>query len=549
LVFLFLLKSHSFFFTPISTLTSTTIIMELSGLPLMVVIPLGITLTLFFLLQALSCRKIDSREPPLVRLAIPYLGAPVGMVAGGGKWLRDLAINTNIPIFTIAMPGSRMYIVSDPGLAAAVQRNKNLSFSPLIPEATQRILGLDQETVRLVKKNLNREDNIRGFIPELHDMVYGYMAPGESLDELSATASRELAKLVNDYAVQVRESNGQQIQMSLLAFCQSFVTIATARFLYGPENPIDTDPKNESAFWDFDHGLGLLLVNFVPSITAPKAFKGRERLAANLHIYLRNGDYKRASQLVQNRVEISLRHGWKIDMLARAEVSFLFAGIVNTAITSFWLILHIFARPQLLAEIREELTTAFGNIRMDHSQSFDATKIRNECPLFMSVFRETLRVGSENSSTRIVMADTMLADQYFLKKDSVLQIVGGAMHVDERIWGPDAREFNPYRFTNESLKAREKIHPAAWRSFGGGATLCPGKSDMCNWVPDVERSHVGRHFATNEITSFVALLIMLFELHPASGGAFVIPKKRDNVLPIHILEPVHDVKCAVMLRS
>jgi cytochrome P450 len=448
--------------------------MELSGLPLNAVIAVSIAMLLFVALQSLSCRKVDPQEPPLVRLAIPYLGALVGMVAQGGKWLRDLAIQTNMPIFTIAMPGSRMYIVSDPALAAAVQRNKNLSFSPLIPEATQRILGLDQETVKLVKKNLNREDNIRGFIPELHDMVYGYMAPGESLDELSASASGELAKLVYEFAAKIHDSDKQQDQVSLLEFCQSFVTIATARFLYGPKNPIDTDPENEAAFWDFDHGIGMLLVNLAPSITAPKAFKGRERLAANLHTYMRNGCYKQASQLVQNRVEISLRHGWKLDMLARAEVSFLFAGIVNTAITSFWLILLIVAHSQVLAEVRDELTAAFGDIRIGHAQPLDANKIRNECPLFMSIFRETLRVGSENSSTRIVMADTMLADQYFLKKDSVLQIVGGAMHVDERIWGPDAREFDPYRFTEESLKVREKIHPAAWRAFGGGATLCPG---------------------------------------------------------------------------
>jgi hypothetical protein len=42
---------------------------------------------------------------------------------------------------------------------------------------------------------------------------------------------------------------------------------------------------------------------------------------------------------------------------------------------------------------------------------------------------------------------------------------------------------------------------------------------------------------------------MLFELEPVAGGTFEIPKKRDNVLPIHILEPVHDVKCIVRLRS
>ena len=454
--------------------------MELSGFSNDNLILVGaITLT-YLILQFISCRKIDPREPPVVRLNIPYLGALIGLILQGGKWLRDLAITTDKPIFAVAMPGSRMYIVTDPALTAAVQRNRNLSFSPLIPIATQRILGLDKKTVAIVNKNLNREDNVRGFIPELHDMVYGYMAPGESLDELSRSASKELAKLVFGLQAEISSMRNSSKHLDLLAFCQSVVTIATARFLYGPKNPIDTDPENEQAFWDFDHGLGLLLVNLVPSITAAKAYDGRERLARDLEAWLRKGEHKTASQLVQTRIEISLKHGWTLDMLARAELSFLFAGIVNTAITSFWLILHIFARPDLLAEIRHELSTAFSDddiCRSNELIALDASKIRNECPIFMSVFRETLRVGSENSSTRVVMADTLLADQYFLKKDSILQVVGGAMHVDERIWGCDAQSFYPYRFTEASLKAREKIHPAAYRAFGGGATLCPGEQE------------------------------------------------------------------------
>jgi hypothetical protein len=58
----------------------------------------------------------------------------------------------------------------------------------------------------------------------------------------------------------------------------------------------------------------------------------------------------------------------------------------------------------------------------------------------------------------------------------------------------------------------------------------------------------GRHFATNEITSFVAHVIMLFDLEPVGGGILEIPKKRDNVLPVHILEPIKDIKCTINLR-
>ena len=69
----------------------------------------------------------------------------------------------------------------------------------------------------------------------------------------------------------------------------------------------------------------------------------------------------------------------------------------------------------------------------------------------------------------------MFCDQYFLRKDSVLQIAGGAMHRDPDIWGSNVDHFDPYRFLEMDRKSKEKIHPAAYRAFGGGATLCPGK--------------------------------------------------------------------------
>jgi hypothetical protein len=73
---------------------------------------------------------------------------------------------------------------------------------------------------------------------------------------------------------------------------------------------------------------------------------------------------------------------------------------------------------------------------------------------------------------------------------------------------------------------------------------------LCGFlVVEANLDVTGRHFATNEITSFVALVIMLFDVEPIDGKDFEIPRKRDDVLPIHILEPVHDVRCSIKLRE
>ena len=110
-------------------------------------------------------------------------------------------------------------------------------------------------------------------------------------------------------------------------------------------------------------------------------------------------------------------------------------------------------------------------------------------------------------------------------------ISGAAMHIDPQIWGEDVNTFDPYRFMPNRVKAAG-VHPAAFRAFGGGTTICPG-----------------RHFATREILYFVALVVMMFDIGSAHGGKMKIPAKKDDVLPVHILEPMEKVMARIKLRE
>jgi hypothetical protein len=56
----------------------------------------------------------------------------------------------------------------------------------------------------------------------------------------------------------------------------------------------------------------------------------------------------------------------------------------------------------------------------------------------------------------------------------------------------------------------KRTNPVAFRSFGGGSVLCPG-----------------RHFVSTEVMSFVALLLLRFDVKPLSkGGKWTEPSKR-----------------------
>ncbi|KAJ7735875.1 hypothetical protein DFH07DRAFT_987132 [Mycena maculata] len=81
------------------------------------------------------------------------------MVLEGGRYVKIIGLrHCDKPIFTLPVPRSRIYVVTDPALAAAVQRaSETLSFTPLVPDLTKRVIGLDLDTVALLRQNLDGE--------------------------------------------------------------------------------------------------------------------------------------------------------------------------------------------------------------------------------------------------------------------------------------------------------------------------------------------------------------------------------------------------------
>ncbi len=428
----------------------------------------------------------------------------------------------NEPIFTLPVPGSRIYVVTDPSLAAAIQRNsKTLSFTPLIPDITRRVLGLDDDTIKVARQNLDpAPGEPRGFLAEMHDLVYGSLGPGHYLSTLSCEASQELCQQLCQLKAKLESGPSSGGKTDLLSLVRHIVSTGTARFLFGEFNPISENPELERAFWDFDEGLGGLLIGIVPSLTAPQAYRGREKVVAAFMTYIEGSYDARASQIIRDRIRVERDWEMSTEMIARSALSFLFAGIVNTTTTSFWILLRLFADPELLSSVRGEINAALvASEELNGHGTLSIALVRDKCPTLSALFRESLRIGSENFSVRLVKEDTMLVDRYFLRKGAIVQISGGVIHSDKSIWGDDVDQFNPSRFLAAEARSGG-FHPAAFRGFGGGKTLCPG-----------------RHFAINEILLFAAMVVLGFDMESPNGGPVSVPSKNDRVMPVHILEP------------
>ena len=212
---------------------------------------------------------------------------------------------------------------------------------------------------------------------------------------------------------------------------------------------------------------------------------------------------------------------------ALLEAPFLIAILANTIPTTFWALSHIFSRPDLLDELREELACAVTRNVSDGKAtcSVEVTSLKQNCPLLLSVYHEILRTHSVLPSIREVLEDTLLNDQYLVKKGATIQMPMRLVHYDTETWGPDAQQMDLRRFLR---KDQQKLNSFKFRAFGGAPHICPG-----------------RHFATTEIVCTIAFMVMRYELEPVAGS-WKIPEQDQSIFA-GIPPPVDDI--AVMIKE
>ena len=279
-----------------------------------------------------------------------------------------------------------------------------------------------------------------------------------------------------------------------------------------------------------------ILVGIMPSVVARKGIAGRAKVAKAFERYFLAEGHKQASKLMQARFETSFRNGISIEDISRFEIGGAIALLVNTAPAAFWMLLLTYAHPGLLEEIRKEveLTVTQTSDGSGTTRHIDITSLKSTCPLLTSTFQEVLRYRSMGTSVRQVMEDTLLEGQWLLKKDSMIQMPSRVMHSDSSVWGSDVDEFNPRRFmknAGQETKSGKAPPAAAFRAFGGGSTLCPG-----------------RHFATNEVLAVVTMFVMRYDMVPQSGEWALPTVQKTNVAAV-LMEPDTDIEVLVSRRS
>ena len=269
---------------------------------------------------------------------------------------------------------------------------------------------------------------------------------------------------------------------------------------------------------------------------ASKAYRARYNLGSGFRKYFEKytPGQTRSSAFTLLRHTINTKYNLTPWNAARLEIGILLGFLANTLPTIFYVLVHLYNDPKLLRQVRSELESKCVETSLDGTKRIlQVLTMQRHCSLLQATFKEVLRHHALGSSVRYVREDMLLDGKYLLKEGMVVQVPMAVLHRDRSAWGEDFQCFRPTRF----LKSADgpdtdlKPNPSAFRPFGGGTSLCPG-----------------RHLATLQITALTALMVLRFDMEPVDGS-WIVPPSRQDSMATNVFPPEHDIHVRLISRQ
>lgn len=278
-----------------------------------------------------------------------------------------------------------------------------------------------------------------------------------------------------------------------------------------------------------------IMLDLLPqNVFFKEAVKGRKTLIDSFAQYYATKSYKQGSAYIQAFTEHCIAYNIPTADIPCMLLGTVFNNVANTIPSAFWVIYRIFSDPEVLAQCREEVSQS---VRYDGEiATIDLSFVLSSCPILLSTYHEVFRYHGMANSVRIVSEDHLLDGKYLLKKGGLVMMSARTQHSNPAVWGEDVTEFNHMRFVKKASGKQRTA--AAFRGFGGGVTLCPG-----------------RHFATSEILLLATLLLLRFEIRPVDGGEggekasiWVLPSTDKSTQAEAMEQPDEDIRIQLVPR-
>jgi hypothetical protein len=430
----------------------------------------------------------DKREPPYIPTAIPFIGHLIHLLRERSDYLKCLNQKYHYGIYTIPILSLRNYVVNSPEWAVGVHRaHKGMSINKHFVQALRGLFFLDAPTMKIVEENMDDQRGDRsGLLPESQHLMWEALGPGPSLDEMISNFLTILTPQVNSLAKEGPE------RVQIWDWVRHHFNVTSATAVWGPKHPLALDESAERDFWTVvDNTVGLLLTPF-GSYFLKEAYAARGRVIRAWEQYSEADGWEDGSRIAKRRAELCLeRYGLSKKNHGRFEVAILFAVLVNTVPSTFWLLSFVFADQALLAELRREVDACVQTDR-DIKKIISVGELRTRCAALNSAAREALRIAAPMNINRDVIEDTLVTnhstgESYTLKKGGFVTFATNVIHNDPNVFGEGPTKFDARRFmrtvTKDATESSEvktadiaapfrdekgKVHPGAFRTFGGG---------------------------------------------------------------------------------
>ncbi|MGJ7500323.1 bifunctional cytochrome P450/NADPH--P450 reductase [Variovorax sp. ZT5P49] len=167
-------------------------------------------------------------------------------------------------------------------------------------------------------------------------------------------------------------------------------------------------------------------------------------------------------------------------------VTFLVAGHETTSGLLSFVVYLLLRHPEVLRKAQK---------MVDSVVAGDSPRVEHLAQLryLEHILMESLRLWPTAPAFAVKpIKETLLANRYRLTPDDTVLILEPMLHRDPAVWGADAEDFRPERFSPGEMEA---LPPNSWKPFGNGARAC-----------------IGRAFAMQEAHLVLAMLLQRFDI-------------------------------------